>query len=135
MRPQLEIKEGHVQKLAEMQCTDTEIAAFFECSRKTIKSRFSAIIEQGREKGKISLRRMQFKAAEEGNGAMLIWLGKQYLGQMDKMEIDAGDTHFIMTLKGPGQDNGQGEGGNGEVKQIEGEVVPDGDQGTEDGDD
>ena len=30
---------------------------------------------------------MQWKAAERGNTSMLIWLGKQILGQSDKQEI------------------------------------------------
>jgi hypothetical protein len=36
---------------------------------------------------------MQFKAAEGGNATMLIWLGKQYLGQSDKTQHE---------LSGPG---------------------------------
>jgi hypothetical protein len=38
----------------------------------------------GREEGKASLRRMQWRAAERST-AMLIWLGKQYLGQTGKL--------------------------------------------------
>ena len=34
----------------------------------------------------MSLRRQQFKSAEAGNVTMQIWLGKQYLGQTDKVE-------------------------------------------------
>jgi hypothetical protein len=30
---------------------------------------------------------MQFKKAQEGNVPMLIWLGKQYLGQSEKHEL------------------------------------------------
>ena len=37
--------------------------------------------------GIISLRRMQLKKAQEGNVPMLIWLGKQYLGQSEKHEL------------------------------------------------
>ncbi len=37
--------------------------------------------------GIISLRRMQFKKAQVGNVPMLIWLGKQYLGQSEKHEL------------------------------------------------
>ena len=33
------------------------------------------------------LRTMQFKAANSGSGSMLIWLGKQILGQKDQQEI------------------------------------------------
>ena len=33
------------------------------------------------------LRTMQFKSAQSGSAAMLIWLGKQILGQKDQQEI------------------------------------------------
>ena len=31
---------------------------------------------------------MQWRACEKGNVSMLIWLGKQILGQQDKSEIE-----------------------------------------------
>lgn len=34
--------------------------------------------------GRVSLRRSQWQAAQKGNAALLIWLGKQYLNQKDK---------------------------------------------------
>lgn len=46
--------------------------------------------DQGRHEGKSSLRRLQWKAAQKGNSAMLVWLGKQMLGQKDKTFV-AGD--------------------------------------------
>jgi len=42
--------------------------------------------EMGPEIGKMSLRRMQWKTARAGNVRMQIWLGKQRLGQADKMD-------------------------------------------------
>lgn len=69
-----------------MHCTTAEIAAFFDCSRDTIEGRFSAELNKGRQQGKMKLRDMQLKCAEKGNVAMLIFLGKQYLGQSDKIE-------------------------------------------------
>lgn len=33
-----------------------------------------------------SLRRMQWSKAKEGNVTMMIWLGKQVLGQKDRVE-------------------------------------------------
>ncbi len=36
--------------------------------------------------GRVALRRRQFEIALEGNPTMLIWLGKQMLGQADKAE-------------------------------------------------
>lgn len=85
-RPQLEIDENQLEKLASIMCTMKEMAAFFGCSVDTLENRFSDVIKTGREKGTASLRRMQYAAAEKGNTAMLIWLGKQYLGQSDKVD-------------------------------------------------
>lgn len=42
--------------------------------------------EQKLEGQKIKLRSWQWKAAEKGNVAMLIWLGKQYLAQRERVE-------------------------------------------------
>ena len=87
-RPKKEIDEKTVQKLAEIMCTMTEIAAVVGCSVDTLERRFAETIKLGQEKGKTSLRRWQYLAAEKGNTAMLIWLGKQHLGQKDRQEIE-----------------------------------------------
>lgn len=63
------------------------MASILDCSTDTLRDNYSHIIEKGRENGKMSLRRAQFKkAVEDGNVAMQIWLGKQYLDQRDKTE-------------------------------------------------
>lgn len=45
----------------------------------------------------MSLRRKQYEMAAGGNPTMLIWLGKQYLNQTDKNEID--QTTTIKTVE------------------------------------
>ena len=88
-RPKLEINPDEVFKLASLQCTLREIASFFDCDEKTIRTRFPAEIAKGKEIGKISIRRAQFKrAVDAGSDTMLIWLGKQYLGQREPRDID-----------------------------------------------
>ncbi len=86
-RPLIEIDENDVEKLAQMQCTMKEIAAFFDCSVDTLERRFAEVIRKGREKGRITLRRLQWQAAQKGNVTMMIWLGKQMLGQSEKQEV------------------------------------------------
>ena len=76
-----------VEKLAGLGCTNTEIASFFDVGEHVIRKSYAEFLEKGRDKGKIRLRQWQMKAAERGNVAMLIWLGKQMLGQSDKQEI------------------------------------------------
>jgi hypothetical protein len=85
-RPQLEIDGEKVKKLASMGLTVPEIAAVLECSKRTLERRFDASIKEGRERLNASLKRKQFQVAMRGNPALLIWLGKQYLGQSDKLE-------------------------------------------------
>ena len=81
------IDTEQVEKLAGLGCTNTEIASFFDVGEHVIRKSYAEFLEKGRDKGKIRLRQWQMKAAERGNVAMLIWLGKQMLGQSDKQEI------------------------------------------------
>lgn len=91
-RPRFEPDLAKVEQLAALQCTYEEIAAVIGCSLRTVKTLakcqdFQDAYERGKEKGRASLRRMQWKTAEGGNTAMLIWLGKQMLGQAEKQEV------------------------------------------------
>ena len=43
--------------------------------------------ERDKELRLVELRKKQFEMAMDGNVQMLIWLGKQYLGQKDKPEV------------------------------------------------
>ena len=87
-RPKLEIDPQKVEALASYGCTNTEIAAYFGCERTTITKRFSRYTAKGKERGKIRLRQKQFDVAMKGNVSMLIWLGKQVLGQKDQQEME-----------------------------------------------
>jgi hypothetical protein len=80
-----------LEKLSALQATDVEIAAWFEVSPRTIERRrknprFGEIMERGKAKGRLSLRRLQLRLAERGSTAMAIFLGKQILGQADRLE-------------------------------------------------
>jgi len=72
-----------VYKLAAMGCTDKEIANWFDIDHNTLKYNFANIIAKGRDELKQSLRRSQIKLALSGNATMLIWLGKNILGQQE----------------------------------------------------
>ena len=83
-----------VRKLASIQCTDEEIAAGLGCSQDTLArgrkrepDLYAAILE-GRANGRMSLRRAQYRKAMDGNPAMLIWLGKQVLGQRERADLE-----------------------------------------------
>ena len=82
-----------VEGLAAIQCTESEIAVAIGFSlsgfskRKKNDPELVEALEKGRETGRKSLRRLQWQAAQGGNNTMLVWLGKQYLGQTDKQDI------------------------------------------------
>ena len=42
----------------------------------------------------ISLRRAQYQVAKDGNPTMLIWLGKQWLGQSEKPSADVAEPEI-----------------------------------------
>ena len=87
-RPKLHIDYETVAKLARMMCTMQEIASFLDVSINFLEKdvEFIRVYKKNIDTGKISLRRSQMKLADAGNPTMNIWLGKQYLGQTDKLE-------------------------------------------------
>lgn len=87
-RPKKEIDYNAVEKLANIQCTQQEIASFLDISLRTLQrdEEFMRLYDQGRENGKASLRRIQWKHAEK-SASMAMFLGKQYLGQRDNLEV------------------------------------------------
>ena len=89
-RPKIEIDYNLCETLAKIQCTQEEIANVLGVSTRTLQrdEEFCRIYKKGMEQGKMSIRRQQFKSAENGNVTMQIWLGKQYLGQRDRSEIE-----------------------------------------------
>lgn len=93
-RPKININKEQFEKLCGLQCTEEEIASFFNCSPDTIErfckreynARFAEVFKNKRNMGKISLRRSQWKLAEK-YPSMAIFLGKQFLGQTDAHEV------------------------------------------------
>ena len=86
-RPLKEINEKQVHDLAAINCSIAEMAAVLDCDESTLTRRFAQVIEKGREHGTMSLKRMQYKLAMDGDRTMLIWLGKIMLGQREKTEV------------------------------------------------
>ena len=96
-RPRKNIDRKDFESLLAIQCTLEEVTAFFDhkldgCSadtierwcKRTYKESFADIAAKKRNLGKISLRRAQFELAKK-NGAVAIFLGKNYLGQKDNI--------------------------------------------------
>ena len=87
-RPRKEVDGDKLFQLASLGLTTAEIASVLECSPDTLERNFKEEMDEGKEKCKASVRRKQFELAMAGNPTMLIWLGKQILGQRDKQDIE-----------------------------------------------
>jgi transcriptional regulator with XRE-family HTH domain len=86
-----------VESLARIGCTLEEIASITGVSESTLKRRAGNEIAKGHDEMRTSLRRWQFLKAKDGNVAMLIWLGKQYLGQRER--IDETRREEVVTIE------------------------------------
>lgn len=82
-RPPKPVDENIIYELARLMCSNKEICGVLRISNDTLTARYSEVLEEGRSEAKISLRREQFRKAMEGNVQMLIWLGRQYLNQVE----------------------------------------------------
>ena len=87
-RPKAKIDLAELEKLCAMQCTDEEVAAFLGVSTRTIERRrqvkkFNDVMERGKAKGRLSVRRHLFRLAGVGNVAAAIFLSKNLLGYKD----------------------------------------------------
>lgn len=86
-RPRLVLNEYGIYKLSSIGCTTPEIAQFCGCSEDTIERNYADILKRGRAMFRIAVRNLQFESAMHGNVTMLIWLGKQYLGQSNHISV------------------------------------------------
>lgn len=93
--PLLPINWEEVDKYLQAGCSGTQIAAIVGVSPDTLYRRcqeergasFSVISQEKRAKGDGFLHAKQYSEAMKGDRGMLIWLGKQRLGQKDQQEI------------------------------------------------
>lgn len=91
-RPLIAIPQDDFENLCKLLCTLEDIAGFFNCSPDTIErwcqrtygETFADVHKRKSSVGKVSLRRKQMEIGLLGNVTMLIWLGKQNLGQKDR---------------------------------------------------
>lgn len=104
-RPKKEIDQKTFEGLCAIQCTLTEIASVLQCSedtvenwcKRTYKATFSEIFKKYSAAGKASLRRIQFKHAEK-SVPMAIFLGKNWLGQTDRIEQTINEVEDLSAL-------------------------------------
>lgn len=86
-----------IRGLGRIQATTRECAAVFGVSHQTLIATMqrhpviAEVLEQGKELGRRSLRRTQFHLAQS-NAGMAIFLGKNYLDQTDRQDINQSVT-------------------------------------------
>lgn len=89
-RPPKKFNLAELKKLAQLGCTDEELADWFDCSTKTIERRrkddedFCRVLKKGAAELKKSLRRvLWYRAQYDNSAAAAIFLAKNYLGMSD----------------------------------------------------
>jgi len=115
MNPPVPIDMEAVKNYASLGASNREIARMIGVTEKTVRNRCKDVLRLGRAEMRSSLRKRQFEIAMEGNPTMLIWLGKNILGQADKSEqkidqkliirdrtVDSADTSTDALRKGDG---------------------------------
>jgi len=90
--------EKQIEKLASYGLTNKEIADALGYDDNTLKRNFEIFLIKGRANLNQRLKKKQIQVALSGNVSMLIWLGKQYLGQADKVE-ETGDYKLIVNRR------------------------------------
>ena len=118
-RPRKQIDKTEFEKLCFLQCTEREFCSWFDVSDETLNKwckenydgrTFLDVFKEKRENGLISLRRTQFQLAEK-SPAMAIFLGKNLLGQTDKMEQTQTINGAVPTVQVYLPDNGRDKRG------------------------
>jgi len=97
-RPRIEFDLEIVEGLGRIGATAAEMANVLPASQSTIEHRlaaresdFSKSYRKGQGLLKASIRRKQIAVGLAGNVTMLIWLGKQHLGQQDRLQQETVD--------------------------------------------
>lgn len=110
-RPLAVIDWDLVKRFLRSGCSGTEIAAYIGISKNVIYERcqqdheiqFSEYAQMHKRSGNAMIRNKQFELAMEGDRVMLIWLGRQRLGQRDNPGIEEEMPQvlkdFIETMK------------------------------------
>ena len=91
-------EEQKIEKLASYGLTNKEIAEALGYDDSTLKRNFEKNIIKGKANLRERLKKKQISVAMQGNVVMLIWLGKQYLGQAEKID-ETGEYDIKITRK------------------------------------
>lgn len=81
----------------ESHATVDELSTILCLEKDFLKNEMEDVIKKGYTACKILLRRQQFVSANSGDSKQLTWLGKQVLGQEDKIKMDIPMTIMVQT--------------------------------------
>jgi hypothetical protein len=93
-----------IRQLAMLQCSKAEIASILGIGIGAVEQfeetwqEFADALDQGYAETKRNIRRVQLDMALSGSVPMLIWLGKQYLGQSDQHKVES-KTEINITVQ------------------------------------
>jgi len=121
-RPKSVFNERELRYLCSIHCTLEEIAGFFQMNKDTLSQKireeygigWAEFYERNSQGSKVSLRRRQIQAAMEGDTQMLKFLGKNMLGQKEKVDFEGAVkvnswVDLVNDLGGQANDGGEGE--------------------------
>ena len=74
-----------------------ELSIILDVTPQFLETEMKDVLERGYTACKILLRRQQLNSAKEGDSKQLTWLGKQILGQEDKIKMDIPMTIVVKT--------------------------------------
>lgn len=94
-RPRKDIDEAQVIKLAKLGCTSDEIGNIVGLDGSNIRRRYGPLLKAVKSETKSAIRRAQLNKALNGDTAMLIWLGKNWLKQSDSGERLSDDNQVL----------------------------------------
>jgi len=75
-------EKEQIRRLSEIFSSQEDIAYVMGINRTTL-LKHPELMNEGKARGRVKLRRAQMEKALEGNPALLIWLGKNLLGQQE----------------------------------------------------
>ncbi len=97
-QPRVDFNLEDLRKLSQVGCTNATMASILGTSKATLQRRIAdtpdvaKAIEDGRASMERNLRTAQLRSAIGGNATMMIWLGKQLLGQRDVRAVELTGT-------------------------------------------
>jgi len=98
-RPKLELDKQQIYKLASLNVSVKDIADVLGCSKRALENKYLDVINEGRANLRTSILRTQYEVGiTNKNVTMLIWMGKQHLGQADKKAVEMDDRRTAEQL-------------------------------------